>query len=326
MNVVLQPASTGSALDHYEDTIANYKRLTEIEGFLSTDELQRLRTLYPTGRAPIWGAVEGNRSRFNRVEEGDLVLFYRDREFISRGTVTALLPDSEQLANYLWDPDEESGSYLHVFFLDKIEETSIPWSVVRDSLDYKPNAVLQRLTVLDQDKSQELLDVISEFDPDITSVDIHETDLVEKQGAEASEEALESGQGFASSASVRMAIEDHSMRRAEHYFEKKGFDTRNVSGNHPYDLRCEQGDLTIHVEVKGTQTDGEQVILTGNEVEFAREHKDRMVLFVVHSIHVNEIEDGGVEARGGIDRVYMPWNVDAGKLTAIHYKYQVPQS
>lgn len=64
--------------------------------------------------------------------------------------------------------------------------------------------------------------------------------------------------------------------------------------------------------------------LTANEVEFAREHADRMVLFIVHSIEVTERENVDVEARGGTRQVFMPWYVDEGELAAINYRYSVP--
>lgn len=144
------------------------------------------------------------------------------------------------------------------------------------------------------------------------------------KAADAVQESLEAGQGFASSAAVRGALEEHSMSRAEKYFQEKGFKTKDVSGNRPYDLRCEHGDLTIHVEVKGTQTDGETVILTANEVGFARDNSARMVLFVVHSIEIDDPSSDNPTAIGGTNEVYMPWDVDEGELSVINYRYDTP--
>lgn len=115
------------------------------------------------------------------------------------------------------------------------------------------------------------------------------------------------------------------MEVATDYFEAQGFSTKDVSSNRPYDLRCDQGDLTIHVEVKGTQTKGEQVILTANEVQFAREHADRMVLFIVHSIEVTKHGNDDVEASRGTQQVHMSWDVDEGELATINYRYSVPE-
>lgn len=73
--IVLQPASTGKAPVHYEATIENPRPLSDVGGFASPETLDELREVYGDRRAPIWDAVEGNRSRFNRMREGDLVLF-----------------------------------------------------------------------------------------------------------------------------------------------------------------------------------------------------------------------------------------------------------
>lgn len=134
--IVLQPASTGAAVRHYEDTIENPRSLSELGGMIPPSALQRLEEIYQGRRIPIWGAVEGNRSTFSRMEPGDLVLFYREQEFISKARVTFLLPDSDRLVNYLCDPHPESGPYRHVFFLDEIQDTRIPWAPVRDHLGH----------------------------------------------------------------------------------------------------------------------------------------------------------------------------------------------
>lgn len=178
---------------------------------------------------------------------------------------------------------------------------------------------------MDEEQSSSLLAVISEFDSEIVVAEEPPGDSVEDDAAAGAEQALETGQGFASSAEVRAALEDHSMTRATEFFRNLGFSVDDVSPRHPYDLRCEQGDLTVHVEVKGTQTSGKKVILTANEVEFAREHADRMVLFIVHSIEITEHGNGDVVASGGTQQIYMPWDVDEGELATINYRYSVPE-
>lgn len=239
--------------------------------------------------------------------------------------MTVLVPDAERLANYLWDPDPQRGPFRHVFFPDEIEETSIPWSVVRDHIGYDPEYFLQRLTVLDESRSESLLDVLSDFDPTLAEGIEPDRDPVQDRASDAAQESYESSQGFVSSTAVRDAIENHSMRRAEDFMERLGFESDDVSKTHSYDLRCERGDLTVHVEVKGTQSAGDRIFLTANEVEFAREHSERMILFVLHSIKVEEMENGDVEARGGEQVVHMPWNVDDGGLSVVNYRYSVPE-
>jgi len=45
-------------------------------------------------------------------------------------------------------------------------------------------------------------------------------------------------------------------------------------------LYCTRETEVLHVEVKGTQTSGEDIILTADEVEFARRHRSQMALLV----------------------------------------------
>jgi Domain of unknown function (DUF3883) len=49
-------------------------------------------------------------------------------------------------------------------------------------------------------------------------------------------------------------------------------DVEDVHGRESYDLICRRGDEVKHVEVKGTTTDGIEVILTPNEVRHAPEY------------------------------------------------------
>jgi len=46
----------------------------------------------------------------------------------------------------------------------------------------------------------------------------------------------------------------------------------------PSDLRCTKGIEVLRVEVKGTQTEGEEILLTPNEVAFVTSHRDTMEL------------------------------------------------
>src|SRR5262249_30176245 len=104
------------------------------------------------------------------------------------------------------------------------------------------------------------------------------------------------GQGFSSSPEVRKAIEQHAMKCAEAAFCAEAFAVK-VFGK-PYDRRCTRGDEVLYVEVKGTSTAGEDVLLAPNEVKFARENASRMALFLCYGMDVKQ-GDVGVVATGG---------------------------
>lgn len=73
--------------------------------------------------------------------------------------------------------------------------------------------------------------------------------------------------------------------------------------------------------MKGARSEGSSVLLTSGEVEFARRNKDRMVLFVLHSIQLGK---GDGAPQGGVRTVFWPWDVDGGTLAPIKYAYGLP--
>lgn len=76
----------------------------------------------------------------------------------------------------------------------------------------------------------------------------------------------------------------------------------------------------LYVEVKGTQTKGEEIILTSGEVDFARRHREQMALFVVHSIKVSDKK----KLTNGTERPIVPWDVDQGSLKPMSHKHKLP--
>src|SRR5262245_949752 len=98
-------------------------------------------------------------------------------------------------------------------------------------------------------------------------------------------------QGFQVDSAVRKAVEEYLMKRAEEHFVSL-YDSVKRKGK-PYDLCCRRKASVLYVEVKGTQTDGTEILLTPNEVEFANEHRGEMAIFLVSRVAVSET-DGNV--------------------------------
>ena len=98
----------------------------------------------------------------------------------------------------------------------------------------------------------------------------------------------------------------------------------DVHGNRSYDLLCIAGDDEIRIEVEGTTTAGDQVILTANEVEHACKFP-HVCLFIVSGIEVTRHSDGQIETSGGSESVLDPWHVEQGLLTPLGFKYEVPK-
>ena len=134
------------------------------------------------------------------------------------------------------------------------------------------------------------------------------------------------GQGFVPSPELRQAVERHAMATAMSYLEGLGFDVEDTSATRPYDLLARSPGEEVFVEVKGTTTAGEEIMLTFNEVEYARRHKTACMLFILADVEVANGPDGPT-ATGGTRRVLWPWDVDVGQLAPISYKYRLgPES
>jgi hypothetical protein len=146
---------------------------------------------------------------------------------------------------------------------------------------------------------------------------------VDESVVEALERSQASGQGFLLDSKLRKALENYAMEAAKRYFEAQGYEWDDRSKTCPFDLLCSRGQDVLHVEVKGTQTDGREIILTPGEVEFARRHKGQMALFVLHSIQVAEAYDRFVLG-GGERHLIRRWDVDQGTLVPVSFKYSVP--
>lgn len=133
-------------------------------------------------------------------------------------------------------------------------------------------------------------------------------------------------QGFVNDPVVRARIEQYAVEQAERHFRQdRGWDVQNVSARNPYDLECDDGSLKFHVEVKGTVTDGREVLLTFNEVEHVRTC-GRDILYVLVRIEVGRTT--GVEEitiTGGRSIIVEPWTIDDQHLKAIGFSFRLPE-
>jgi hypothetical protein len=140
--------------------------------------------------------------------------------------------------------------------------------------------------------------------------------------------ATRSGQGFLLSAVERQLIERHSVAMATEHFQAQGWKVADVGANRPYDLHLTRGGEAshveeLHVEVKGTTSLGQAVVLTRAEVEAQREFAPRNALVIVHSIRLNRDRSGEeVTAEGGVLHCTSPWRIDQPDLTPISYRYR----
>lgn len=125
------------------------------------------------------------------------------------------------------------------------------------------------------------------------------------------------------SAAERAVIERHAMLRVKGVLVEEGWSVEDTSYGNPYDYLCIKGDERLYVEVKGTTSDGSQVILTRNEVAHHRAHFPATALFVVCLIQLIGAGTDSPSAVGGKVQRYQPWAPSDESLQPISYVYAV---
>jgi hypothetical protein len=98
-----------------------------------------------------------------------------------------------------------------------------------------------------------------------------------------------------------------------------------VSDTKPYDFECKRAAEQIIVEVKGTTSTGEQIILTKNEVAAHQAHYPNNALIVVRSITLTRSPESP-SADGGELLMLSPWEIIGSQLTPLAFQYTIEQS
>jgi hypothetical protein len=129
--------------------------------------------------------------------------------------------------------------------------------------------------------------------------------------------------GFRLNAAERSLIEMHAVAAATEHYVDLGARVKYVGNRLPYDLEVKLGDKSLSVEVKGTVTSGDQLILTRGEVEHHRKAYPANALAVVAGISLDRTTDPPSVSGGSVHET-RPWNIDEDALTVISYIYESP--
>jgi hypothetical protein len=123
----------------------------------------------------------------------------------------------------------------------------------------------------------------------------------------------------------KKVIEEHAVEVAMKLLEKKGFtNVKDVGKNHSYDIAAKLGGIDFYIEVKGTISLGEKVVLTKNEVLLHRQEYPNNALIVVSQIDLDRSEPP--LANGGKVLFISPWQIKDADLEALGYDYRVQKN
>lgn len=157
MSVILQPCASKAAAEHYLDTISNSNITIEsIKNCLSDKQIKALYEYYPDGKLMAWGIKTGSKTGWDKVEEGDVVLFSA-KKHVFASAVVGYKMHNRNLAQQLWGLDTDGNPWEYMYFLSDLHNVEISYEDFNKCVGYKENNVIQGFTVLDDEKSLKFL-------------------------------------------------------------------------------------------------------------------------------------------------------------------------
>jgi hypothetical protein len=170
--VVLQPSSNKDAREHYRDTIEAPVRFADHA--LLGPEAATLWEAFPGGAAAMWGVTPSNESKWDRFQPGDITLFSRDNHFFGTGTMV-LKFHNEPLARALWRENKKGETWEFMYALDEIRSLHIPYQEMNRIIGYKAGNNFMGFTVLDEDKSERVLEALGLYSENLSPPVSHES-------------------------------------------------------------------------------------------------------------------------------------------------------
>jgi hypothetical protein len=159
--VVLQPAGNKDAREHYVDTIENPVTLDSIKDQLTSEEFDELSNKFPKGFVFFWGVTPGknnaNVGKWDKISEGDVVLFAREKYIYSSGVVASKL-HNKKLATHLWSVNADGETWEYMYSIDEVRPVQISKLEFNELVGYKPGNQIMGVTVMNEERSQIFLD------------------------------------------------------------------------------------------------------------------------------------------------------------------------
>lgn len=161
--VVLQPTANSEGTEHYRQTIVSPVRESEWQPHVTPEVAARLSGSFPDGAVPFWGVTEGdkgrNRTKWQRINPGDVVLFAREGSYFAMGVV-ALPFENEALAEALWQRNANGETWKYMYAVDEVRDVAIPYIELNPVMGYESAYVPQGFNVLNAEKSAHVIDYL----------------------------------------------------------------------------------------------------------------------------------------------------------------------
>lgn len=143
MNYILLPSSGEDSQERFKSSIANGIPLEKIKDKLPADVVKTLSE----SKSIAWGFIDSsknNNNKWQKLENGDIVVFYRQKRLFYRGKICGKIIDHD-LAVSLWGHDSNGLTWDLVFFINEMESIDYPW--VPELMGYKSNCFPQSANI-----------------------------------------------------------------------------------------------------------------------------------------------------------------------------------
>ncbi|MER7071025.1 hypothetical protein [Terrabacter sp. NPDC000476] len=96
---------------------------------MTLNERQAFGDMHPNGQARFWGMTSNQDKGAEGLGTGDVVLFTGRNHVQAVGEI-GVVTRNRALADSLWDPHPDRGSYHNVYSLKSFEKTMIPYAEI----------------------------------------------------------------------------------------------------------------------------------------------------------------------------------------------------
>lgn len=184
--ILIFTAGRDDAFEDYQKSVKNGHQFDEIKDYLPEEESATLREKYEGETAHFWGtSVE---TKWNKVESGDIVLIYRNGQYIAQARVvhtTSNLELAEAVWNVEGNPWDESNPWKYLTFVTDVEEINIDAEEFNELVDYEPSYRPQGFTRVADHRIRELeghADSVETAVADLTGAGIRVHDVDDNMG------------------------------------------------------------------------------------------------------------------------------------------------
>lgn len=164
VNYFLAPRSSEKSYENFLSTIKHGVPFSRIEEFLSNDGkriLQEQEVIYS------WGNRAGKKYEWEKMQTGDIVIFYARGNLVMAGEVIYKQFSSE-LAKAMWPLDEKGQAWAYTFFLNKLRDFRIPLSHFNNVSGYGFKAIMGFQEIAEANKNK-ILTHYKDFDAFFTA-------------------------------------------------------------------------------------------------------------------------------------------------------------